>query len=216
MLIRGLYALTPGGINDADLLAQVAAAVSGGVRLLQYRNKNADAPTRTRQATQLAAYCRQQQVCFIVNDDVALAQQCGADGVHLGRSDRSIATARQQLGARMLIGSTCHNSLDDAAQAQAAGADYLAFGAVYPSATKPDAGGCPLATITRARQQTTLPIVAIGGITVENAAAVIAAGADCLAVSQGLFADTSTAAINPVTTTAATAIAFSQLFAHAS
>ena len=186
--LRGLYALTPDGVEDATLLAQVAAAVDGGVRFLQYRNKQADDAQRRRQAATLADYCKKREVHLIINDSVQLAQEVGADGVHLGAADVAVSDARAQLGAQAIIGCTCHGSLTRAQHAAASGASYLAFGALFPSATKPQAAPCPLSVLTSAKQQFRLPVVAIGGITPENAAAVLQAGADALAVLHGLFA----------------------------
>lgn len=186
--LRGVYALTPEHTQDDLLLAQVAAAVAGGVRWLQYRNKQASDEQRRRQATRLAAYCRNHAVQLIINDDVPLAQEVGAGGVHLGAQDLPVAAARAQLGEDAIIGCTCHDSLSLAAHAVQAGANYLAFGAVYPSPSKPQAVHCPLAVLRKAKQQFTLPLVAIGGITPDNAAEVVRSGADAIAVLHGLFA----------------------------
>lgn len=193
MAPRGLYAITPDSSSDAALLRQVEAAASGGVKLLQYRNKTADAATRRRQALLLADYCRAQHIALVINDHIALAAECRA-GVHLGRGDGSIGAARRALGADALIGSTCGNSLARARAAAAAGASYIALGAFFPSPSKPSAARCALATLQRARRQLALPIVAIGGISAANAAAVIRAGASAIAVCSGLFAQRDIAA----------------------
>lgn len=186
--IRGLYAITPDCAEDAALHRQCAAALRGGAKVLQYRDKNATAKTRTRRALALRELCAMHHALFIVNDDIALAAAVRADGVHLGAADGDISCARQMYGTQMLIGATCQNDIARAAIMQQAGADYCAFGAVFSSSTKPAAPCCDLTVIGRARQKIELPIVAIGGITAQNAGAVFAAGADAVAVCAGLFA----------------------------
>lgn len=181
--LRGLYALTPHDLTDPALIAAVAAALAGGAALVQYRAKGrADADT----AGTLNNLCRDHGVGLIVNDDPELAAEAGAAGVHLGRDDPDIARARALLGEAAIIGVSCYNDLSRAEAATTAGADYLAFGSLYPSPTKPDAVACPPQTLTAAGDHG-LPVVAIGGITVENAGAVIAAGADLVAVISDLF-----------------------------
>ncbi len=184
--IAGLYAITDSTLLQGRLLSAVEAALSGGVRMLQYRDKSGDSARRRSEAEALLALCRRHQVPLLINDDVELAQAVGADGVHLGQGDAALATARQQLGAQAIIGITCHDRLDLAAAASAGGADYLAFGAMYASTSKPGARPCPLAVLGAARRFH-LPLVAIGGITPDNARDVIAAGADALAVIASLW-----------------------------
>jgi thiamine-phosphate pyrophosphorylase len=181
--LRGLYAISNG--PRADLLAACAAALRGGAVLLQYRDKTGDRVRRAAEARALAALCREFGVPLVVNDDVALAADVGA-GVHLGEHDADIATARQRLGAAAIIGASCYDSLERARDAAAAGADYLAFGAFQPSPTKPHARRAT-PELLRAARTLGRPLVAIGGITVDNAAAVIAAGADLVAVVSGVF-----------------------------
>lgn len=189
MKLRGLYAITPDDADGARLLARVAEALSGagdgGWAALQYRNKLAAAPERLAQARALAALARAKGVRFIVNDDIELARQVRADGVHLGRQDGSLAEARRRLPGAM-IGATCHDSLAAARAAVAAGADYVAFGSVFPSRTKPAAVRAPLALFGEARMLG-VPLVAIGGIDAQNAPGVIRAGADAIAVISALF-----------------------------
>jgi thiamine-phosphate pyrophosphorylase len=186
--LRGLYAITP-ELDDSDaLIARVAAALEGAPRgwaALQYRRKRAADAQRRREAKSLAALCRARGVPFIVNDDVALALECGADGVHLGREDGSLAAARQALGGK-LIGVSCYDDLVRARATAAEGADYVAFGSVFASPTKPGAVRAPLALFAPAHALG-VPRVAIGGITLENAPEVIEAGADCVAVISDLF-----------------------------
>lgn len=184
--MRGLYAITPDTRDGAALVALARSAVQGGASILQYRNKLADAAQRRVEARALGEICRAGRVTFIVNDDVPLALEVDADGVHLGRDDGDTAAARARLG-RKLLGVSCYNRLALAEAAVARGADYVAFGSVFPSATKPGAVRAPLELFRRARTLG-VPLVAIGGITLANAAQAIAAGADCVAVISDLFA----------------------------
>ncbi|MBB3227760.1 thiamine-phosphate pyrophosphorylase [Luteibacter sp. Sphag1AF] len=181
---KGVYAITDGPRDD--LFAAVEAALAGGARLLQYRDKTKDAARRLAEASELSSICARYDATFIVNDDVALAAQVGA-GVHLGREDGDVATARAALGEDAVIGVSCYNSIERARELASAGADYLAFGAMYPSTTKPHA---PHASLDVLRQAAALglPMVAIGGITPENAPPVLDAGADYLAVVSAIFA----------------------------
>jgi thiamine-phosphate pyrophosphorylase len=185
--IRGLYAVTPDLADTPALLGQVEAALAGGARLLQYRNKIADATLRLEQARALAALCRRRHVPLIINDHLDLALAVDADGLHLGGEDGSIAEARRRLGASKLLGVSCYRRIENALEAARLGADHVAFGGFYPSLVKPGSGGAPLSLLGEAKQRQTLPVVAIGGITVENAPALIAAGADSLAVISALF-----------------------------
>jgi thiamine-phosphate pyrophosphorylase len=182
MKLRGLYAITPESANAESLSRQVAQALEGGIAILQYRRKDKQ---HDEEAKALARMCHERAVPFVVNDDLALALQCGADGVHLGRNDGGLAAARAKLGNR-LLGASCYDSLSAARAAVAAGADYVAFGSVFPSPTKPAAPRAPLALFSEARALG-VPLVAIGGITLQNAPQLIAAGADCLAVISDLF-----------------------------
>jgi len=187
--LRGLYALTDGRLTPAErLLPAVTAAIRDGARLIQYRDKSNDPARRRAEARALLVLCRAHGALLIINDDIALAAEIGADGVHLGRDDAGLAAARVQLGPRAIIGISCYDSLERAVAAAQAGADYVAFGSFYPSATKPQAIRAPLELLPVARRQLSIPICAIGGITPENGVALLAAGADMLAVIHGLFA----------------------------
>ncbi|MGI9298353.1 MAG: thiamine phosphate synthase [Gammaproteobacteria bacterium] len=186
--VRGLYAITPETAGDAELRRKCAAALRGGAGVLQYRDKTAAASTKRRRAFLLRALCADFGALFVVNDDLALAAETEADGVHLGIADGDIARAREQCGAKMLLGATCHDDLARAEEARRAGADYCAFGAIFSSQTKPAARRCGLEKIAATKQKFDLPIVAVGGITAQNAGAVFAAGADAVAVCAGLFA----------------------------
>jgi thiamine-phosphate pyrophosphorylase len=200
--LPGLYAVTPDGLPDGDLLDRVARSLAGGVRLLQYRAKsaggagdrsNADthadahAAARVRAAHAIAAACRAAGAMLIVNDDPWLAAEVGADGVHLGRDDGTVARARGFVG-RALVGVSCYDSIERALQAEADGADYVAFGAMFPSRVKPDAVRASPALLATARARLRVPVVAIGGIDLDNAASVLRAGADSLAVISALYA----------------------------
>ncbi len=182
---RGLYAITDNALGE-QLLPAVRAALEGGIVLLQYRDKSTDSVRRAQEARALLALCREFSCPLLINDDLALALEVGADGVHLGRDDGALRAAREKIGPAAIIGATCHDSLGFAAEAASAGASYLAFGALYASRTKPGAGTASLATLVAAKHFN-LPVVAIGGISTDNAAPVIAAGADCLAVISDLW-----------------------------
>ncbi len=186
--IAGLYAIADTQyLDDVHLIEAVTQAVTGGARVIQYRDKKHDAEARLGQAKELAGLCRQHGVLFIINDDVELAKQARADGVHLGREDVSLAQARTQLGPQAIIGVSCYNELTRAVQAQNEGADYVAFGSFFPSRTKPQAVRAGLELLCEAKQRLRIPVVAIGGITPENGAHLLAAGADALAVIEGVF-----------------------------
>lgn len=183
---RGLYALTPDRLDTVALCAAVEAALVGGTVLLQYRNKLADTGLRRAQAAELQALCTRFGVPLLINDDVELARDLRADGVHLGESDVDIQAARAALGPEAIIGASCYDDFARAERAAAAGASYLAFGAFYPSSTKPGARRASL-DLLREAAQFDLPRVAIGGISADNARPLIAAGADLLAVISDVF-----------------------------
>ncbi|PKO73844.1 MAG: thiamine phosphate synthase [Betaproteobacteria bacterium HGW-Betaproteobacteria-17] len=183
----GVYAITPETADTEHLLTQVAAALAGGVAAVQYRDKSDDVARRHEQASELVALCRPFGVPLIVNDDLRLADLCDADGVHLGRDDASLREARIILGRGRIVGASCYQSLDLALAAQAAGADYVAFGSFFASPTKPAAGRAGLELLREAAPLIHLPLVAIGGITLANAPQLLDAGADSLAVLSALF-----------------------------
>jgi thiamine-phosphate pyrophosphorylase len=183
----GLYAITPDALDTGDLIGKVRMALAGGVRAVQYRTKSASPALRRDQGLALLALCRAAHVPLIINDDLDLADALGADGLHLGREDVPIAAARARLGEGRLLGASCYDQLDLATRACNAGADYVAFGSAFPSLTKPGARRAPLSLYREAKARLTCPIVAIGGLTSQNARAVIDAGADAVAVISGLF-----------------------------
>ncbi len=183
---RGLYAITPDESDTEHLLARVQPVLAAGAALLQYRNKSAPIDLRRTQIAALLPLCRRYQVPLIVNDDVALASELGADGVHLGADDGDPSVARRRLGEQAIVGASCYNDLGRAHAAAAAGASYLAFGACHPSTTKP---GRPRVSpaLFEAAGEFGLPRVAIGGLRPENAGVFVAAGVEFIAAVGGLF-----------------------------
>lgn len=187
-MLTGLYAITDSQLTPGDtLLPAVEAALRGGARVIQYRDKSGDSVRRQHEADALNTLCRAHGALLIVNDDVALAAAVGASGVHLGRDDPQLAAARRRLGSGAIIGVSCYNQLTRAQAAAEQGADYVAFGRFFPSLTKPDAVAATPELLREARRALRLPLVAIGGITPENGGQLIAAGADMLAVIHGVF-----------------------------
>ena len=185
--IKGLYAITPDCADTTDLLHRVRLSLEGEIRVLQYRNKSANTTQRLEQAHALRKLTREFAIPFIVNDDAQLAAQVDADGVHLGIADGSVDTARATLGRHKIIGISCYNRLSLAQDAVRAGADYVAFGAFFPSTIKPNAEVADIKLLQQAYAEIPLPLVAIGGITLNNAASLVHAGADALAVISDLF-----------------------------
>lgn len=184
---RGLYALTPDEPDTARLVGLVRAALAGDAAAVQYRSKSLEASLRREQAAVLLDLCRGAGVPLIVNDDIELASAIGADGVHLGRDDGDLVAARRRIGPGRILGASCYNRLELAHRACDAGADYVAFGSAFASPTKPAAVRAPLELYREAHRALAVPIVAIGGITVDNAPALIRAGVDSLAVITALF-----------------------------
>ena len=184
--LRGLYAVTPEMEDTARLVARVEECIAGGAALVQYRAKRLAPELALDQAGRLASACRAHGVMLIVNDSLDLALAVDADGVHLGRDDTDLRRARAALPGKV-IGISCYDDPRLARAAASAGADYVAIGSVFPSTTKPGAVRATLESLAHARAGSGLPVAAIGGITVENAPRVIAAGADMLAVISALF-----------------------------
>ena len=187
MKLKGLYAVTPDLADTADLLRRTRQALEGGAGLVQYRNKTAGAALRREQALALLGLCRQHGVPLVINDELALALDIGADGAHLGREDGDLAAARAALGPGKLLGISCYDGMERAREAGRIGADYIAFGSFFASPTKPAAVRAPLTLLAEARNELGLPVCAIGGITLQNAPQLIAAGADLLAIISDLF-----------------------------
>ncbi|MCW2269542.1 MULTISPECIES: thiamine phosphate synthase [Pseudomonas] len=208
MKLRGLYAITDSQLLAGKFLPYVEAALDGGVTLLQYRDKSQDEARRLREAEALVELCSRYKTRLIVNDDAELAARLGV-GVHLGQTDGPLTPARTLLGREAIIGSTCHAQLELAEQAAREGASYVAFGRFFNSVTKPGAPAADTALLEQARARLKLPICVIGGITLDNAAPLVAHGADLLAVIHGLFGADSTQEVTR------RARAFNALFASA-
>jgi len=205
--LRGLYAITDSALlAEGRLLPYVEAALQGGARLVQYRDKSQDTSRRQDEAAALADLCRQHGASLIINDDLALARRLGV-GLHLGQEDGSLAAARADLGVDAILGGTCHASLELAEAAAQAGASYLAFGRFFASSTKPNAPPAPLELLDQARSRFTLPLCAIGGVTLDNAPRLLERGVDLLAVVHSLFAAANAGEVER------RARAFAQLFA---
>ncbi|THF63838.1 thiamine phosphate synthase [Pseudothauera nasutitermitis] len=191
---RGLYLVTPDEDDDERLAARVQAVLQGRPALLQYRNKTLPAARRREQAARLLALTRAAGVPLVINDSLELALAIGADGVHLGRDDGDVAEARARLGRAALIGVSCYDEWARAEAGARAGADYVAFGAMFASPTKPAAVRAPLALLERARRELGVAVAAIGGITLDNAPVLVEAGAGLLAVISDVFGDPDPAA----------------------
>ncbi len=185
--VNGLYAITPDLSDTQDLLRRVELVLQGGAGLVQYRNKTASAELRATQAAALHQLTRRFSVPLIINDDFQLAHTVGAEGVHLGANDGSAAVARAVLGQGKLIGVSCYNRKALAQEAMQAGADYIAFGAFFPSSVKPDAVRAEPELLQWARRELDVPLVAIGGITLDNGRTLVQAGANALAVISAVF-----------------------------
>lgn len=188
--LKGLYIITDRPLSlecNQPIEEMVASAIAGGARIVQYRNKQSALSIRRYEAQQLAQLCREQGVTFLINDDVELALEVGADGVHLGQTDTPCPIARKLLGEDRIIGVTCHAEPELAQKAQDEGADYVAFGRFYHSHSKPAAPPASLSVLETARQHLTLPICAIGGIRVDNAAPLLQRGTDMLAVIEAVL-----------------------------
>lgn len=206
--LRGLYAITDSKLlSDGRLLPYAEAALKGGARLLQYRDKSSDDRRRLREAEALRELCARHGAQLIINDDAELAARLGV-GLHLGQDDGSLAVARALLGRQAIIGATCHARLDLAEQAVREGASYIAFGRFFDSHTKPGAPAATPEMLEQARQRFSLPITVIGGVTLDNAPDLIARGASLIAVVHALFAADSSSEVER------RARAFSELFAR--
>lgn len=186
-LSRGLYLVTPDCRDTGELLACLHDALAGHPAVVQYRNKLATADARREQAAAAAALAHAAGALFIVNDSVELALDVGADGVHIGREDGDVAAARAAIGPGRILGVSCYDEWARAEQAVAAGADYVAFGAMFASTVKPEAVQAPIELVRRAKAELSVPVCCIGGITLDNAPQLIEAGADLLAVISDVY-----------------------------
>lgn len=186
--LKGLYAISDENlISEENFEQAITSALQGGCKIIQYRDKSDNQKKRLQQATQLQALCTQHNAICIINDDITLAKAIRADGVHLGKNDVSIAQARKILGENCIIGISCYNDLALALEAEKNHADYVAFGAMFTSPTKPDAKQASPQLIAEAKKQLRIPVCAIGGITETNIQQVITQGADMAAVISSLF-----------------------------
>ena len=185
--IDGLYAITPDADDNSSLTTMTRQVLMGGARLVQYRNKTANSALRLEQARLLAHLCRKFGVPFIVNDHLDLAVEVGADGVHLGQADAPVTEARRRLGHGKIIGVSCYDRLEFAVEAERQGADYVAFGAFFTSITKPGAATASIDLLRHAKRKLHTPVVAIGGMTSNNAVELIHLGADAVAASNALY-----------------------------
>ncbi len=185
--ISGLYAITPELENTWNLLDKTRQALEGGAKLIQYRNKSANRILLREQARLLLQLCREYEIPLIINDYLDLAMEIDADGLHVGQHDAAILEARDQLGCNKIIGASCYNNLDQAIRAEKEGADYVAFGAFFPSLTKPNTVSVTVNLIGEAKKKITVPIVGIGGIRLTNARMVIQSGCAAIAVCNDLF-----------------------------
>jgi thiamine-phosphate pyrophosphorylase len=180
---NGLYAIT----NDSNNLEiKVKQAILGGASIIQYRDKSFDYKKRKQQGRLLLKICHTYNIPLIINDDVNLAKEINADGVHLGKNDDNLKNVRKVLKDK-IIGISCYNNLALAQQAQNNGADYIAFGSFFTSLTKPNAVIATLDLLKQARKKIVIPIVAIGGITPNNTKQLLDAGTDFIAVINGIF-----------------------------
>jgi len=186
--IAGLYVITDTQLmTHSNLISKVEQALKGGAQLVQFRDKTSDKASKTKLARKLKILCENYQAWFIINDDIHLAKDVQAHGVHIGKDDTDITLARELLGPKAIIGVSCYNDLARAIQMQNLGANYVAFGRFFTSKTKPNAPQANIETLTLAKQKLSIPIVAIGGINAQNSKLLIDAGADSLAVIQGIF-----------------------------
>jgi thiamine-phosphate pyrophosphorylase len=185
--VRGLYVITPDENDTARLTAMIEAAISGGADVVQYRNKQAVADLRLTQSRAVLDVCRRYQVPLIINDDAELCLAIDADGVHIGANDGHLAEVRAKIGTSKILGASCYDDLALALKAQSLGADYVAFGACFSSATKPNAPVADLSLFKQGERVLSIPKVAIGGIALNNARQAIEAGADAIAVIGALF-----------------------------
>jgi thiamine-phosphate pyrophosphorylase len=185
--MRGLYIVTPDWDDTGKLHDVTEMALRGGAALVQYRHKTADAALRRQQAESLLALCRRYRRPFIVNDYVELCLALDADGVHVGGTDAAVAQVRAALGPDKVVGASCYGDLQLARDAHRAGASYVAFGGFYASRVKKYPVTTPLDIVTRSKAEVALPSVVIGGMTRQNAAPLVAAGADMVAVISSVY-----------------------------
>jgi len=187
----GLYAITDASVSDSQkIIVSVEQTLRGGANVIQFRDKSNNQKQRLETCLALRKLTKQFNAVFIINDDIKLTLLTKADGIHLGQNDSSLTEARNQLGEKTIIGISCYNRFDLAELATKEGANYIAFGRFFPSRTKPNTETAEIKLIQQAKQELDIPVVAIGGITAKNGGALIGAGADMLAVVDGIFGQT--------------------------
>jgi thiamine-phosphate pyrophosphorylase len=186
-IIKGLYAVTPEEKDLFVLSSQVESCIKGGARLIQYRSKTLSKIEQNKQARKIKMVCDYYKVPLIINDDIELCRILDADGVHLGENDDSLEKARLILGPSKIIGVSCYNSIDRVKKAVDKGATYIALGACFPTITKPNAPTASLDLIALVLKKFKIPVVAIGGINLENIELLINEGINCVAVINSLF-----------------------------
>jgi len=197
--LQGLYAITDSNLMSLENFNEkVEQALIGGAQIIQYRDKTQDLNKRLQQAHDTKKLCTLHNAILIINDDIQLAIDVDADGVHIGIKDMLLNDARKKLGANKIIGVSCYNQFELAQQAEKEGADYIAFGSFFSSQIKPDAKPASIELLVKAKKQLSLPICAIGGINTDNGLSLINAGADMLAVISNIFGqqDITTASLN--------------------
>ena len=188
--LHGLYAITDASLMPANIFnTKAEQALQGGAKIIKYRDKSQDLSKRLQQAKFLKKICLQHKALLIINDDIQLAIETNADGVHIGINDISLAEARTKLGLKKIIGISCYNQFELAQQAEKEGADYIAFGSFFSSPTKPDAKPASIDLLEKAKNQLSIPVCAIGGININNAGILLDAGADMLAVISGVIGE---------------------------
>lgn len=185
--LRGLYIVTPDWDDTAQLLAATELALQQGTALVQYRHKTAGPAQRREQASALLALCRRYNVPLVINDHVALCIELDADGIHVGGTDASIAEVRKAVGPDKIVGASCYGTLQLARDAWRDGASYVAFGGFYPSRVKKYDFRTAPEIIAQSKKEIPLPVVVIGGITLENAVPLVAQGADMVAVISSVY-----------------------------
>ena len=183
--IQGLYGITPDKDLNIDLIEN--AIKKHNIKILQYRRKAVNIKNKAEEAKQLLNLCIEHNTLFIVNDDINLCQEVGADGIHIGQDDMNVKSVREKLGDESIIGVSCHNSLELALEAELNGADYVALGAIFKSKNKPKAIQCTLSQVTEIKKNISIPIVGIGGINLKNQHYVYQAGCSSVAMIDGLF-----------------------------
>ncbi|MDO8299705.1 thiamine phosphate synthase [Lacisediminimonas sp.] len=185
--MKGLYIVTPDWDDTAALLRVTEQALQGGAALVQYRHKTATPTLRREQAAALLALCRRAQRPFIINDHLDLCLELDADGLHVGGTDAPVAQIRQALGEGKIVGASCYGDLELAKRAHREGASYVAFGGFYPSRVKKYPVTTAVDIIAQSHAEVPLPIVVIGGMTVQNSAPLVAAGADMVAAISSVY-----------------------------